>query len=528
MIKSARRALGKLATACAAAGAVYAVLLGILLTPKAQRFALYANAFHTLRWRDVHDGAAHGFAPSQVTPFNLSTPDGETLYAWHILPLDQYTRHESAILNDDRRRDGPVDDFTATTAYKLLTASAAPPARVVVSFHGNAGHIAQGWRPAANRLIAAMPNTHVFTIDYRGFGHSTGTPTEAGLIVDGVALVDYIMQATNVPPERIVILGQSLGTAVSAAVALHFADRRNVMLPSSLHELPLSRTSNQSKHPTTFAGVVLAAPFSSIPALLLTYRVGGFLPLLMPLRLFPFLSEMLMAKVVDTWQTADRLREYYHAVGSASKPNDSAHTIGSVQIIHAFNDADIPFRQSEMIYRRIFGKQDAADALEPEELTAGNGATALFDVKKEGFPRMRFDFVEYGGHNRILTYSPPPASDITAITQKSNVHDAIDHLPHHAIDRQKPRGKAVLDFAKVLFGNVAVSTAAEEREQDEKSVGVNGGFGEGFACTSLARAYNLLLEHGEDGNAQDLKNIALERFLAEHFQQQVDLVAMGG
>lgn len=36
-MKSATQAVGKLATACAAAGAVYAVVLGILLTPRAQR-----------------------------------------------------------------------------------------------------------------------------------------------------------------------------------------------------------------------------------------------------------------------------------------------------------------------------------------------------------------------------------------------------------------------------------------------------------------------------------------------------------
>ena len=54
---------------------------------------------------------------------------------------------------------------------------------------------------------------------YRGFGHSTGSPTEAGLIIDGVTLVSWIISVTNIPRERIVILGQSLGTAVSAAVA---------------------------------------------------------------------------------------------------------------------------------------------------------------------------------------------------------------------------------------------------------------------------------------------------------------------
>lgn len=89
-------------------------------------------------------------------------------------------------------------------------------------------------------------------------------------------------------------------------------------------------------------------------------------------------------------------------------------------------------------------------------------------------------------------------------------------------------GKAVLEFAKTLFGNIAVSTAVEERQHDEKMVGMNGGFGEGYACTSLARAYSLLIEHGEDLNAQDLKNIALERFLADDFQYQVERVRCGG
>lgn len=56
--------------------------------------------------------------------------------------------------------------------------------------------------------MAAKPNTHILTIDYRGFGHSTGSPTEAGLILDGVTLVDWVMKVAGIPPERIVILGR--------------------------------------------------------------------------------------------------------------------------------------------------------------------------------------------------------------------------------------------------------------------------------------------------------------------------------
>ena len=145
----------------------------------------YANSFNTLFWRDVHDGTPYGFAPNQVTAFHLTTPDGETLYAWHILPLDQYTRHEAAIRSESRPHDGPVPDFTKTKAFELLTSDHGTPAKVVVSctyaftsklqlaqtdcvppVHGNAGHVAQGWRPAANRLLASQSNTHIFTIEY--------------------------------------------------------------------------------------------------------------------------------------------------------------------------------------------------------------------------------------------------------------------------------------------------------------------------------------------------------------------------
>lgn len=61
--------------------------------------------------------------------------------------------------------------------------------------------------------MTAKPNTHVLTIDYRGFGHSTGSPTEAGLIVDGVSLVDWVMTVAGIPAERIVILGTLLSKA---------------------------------------------------------------------------------------------------------------------------------------------------------------------------------------------------------------------------------------------------------------------------------------------------------------------------
>lgn len=95
--------------------------------------ALYANSFNTLWWDNLNDGEAFGFAEHQVTPFNLRTPDGENLYAWHILPTDVYARNEKQILEEERPSDRPIDDFTTTVPFRLLTSNDASPARVLVS-----------------------------------------------------------------------------------------------------------------------------------------------------------------------------------------------------------------------------------------------------------------------------------------------------------------------------------------------------------------------------------------------------------
>ncbi|KAL8996916.1 MAG: hypothetical protein Q9169_003675 [Polycauliona sp. 2 TL-2023] len=119
--------------------------------------------------------------------------------------------------------------------------------------HGNAGTVAQGWRTDTYRSLssAAPDRIHVLAVDYRGFGLSTGTPDEQGLITDGIATVQWAMDVAKIPPERIALVGQSLGTAVAAAVAEHFVRMSGLEFP----------------------GVVLIAAFSDMPTLLLTYSI---------------------------------------------------------------------------------------------------------------------------------------------------------------------------------------------------------------------------------------------------------------
>lgn len=57
------------------------------------------------------------------------TPDNETLYGWHLLPLHLCRQHEEDLMNHPP--NGPASDYTDTIAYKLLAGD--PNARVVVS-----------------------------------------------------------------------------------------------------------------------------------------------------------------------------------------------------------------------------------------------------------------------------------------------------------------------------------------------------------------------------------------------------------
>ncbi|KAK5172088.1 uncharacterized protein LTR77_003726 [Saxophila tyrrhenica] len=383
-------AIGKAAIALAALVGVYGLILGALMTPRLQRFALYANKINTLFYHDINNPEEFGFCENQVQPFNISTPDREVLHAWHVLPIDVYTRHEKNL------KLPPGDEDSATPLDLLIND---PQARVVVSYpilevHGNAGHVAQGWRTDTIRQLTTLPHTHVITVDYRGFGHSTGSPTEAGLITDGVALVNWVLHVAYIPPEQIVLMGQSLGTAVASAVGLEFLDPKNALHPGRLggaDEASLLASRDLIDRSTVFAGIVLVAPFANLPSLMLTYRMGGLIPLLLPLRPFPALAKMLTDNMVDKWPTEDRLRAYYDAL--ISRPElltaPEGYSMGSLQIIHGFNDMDITYRQTEMICRNVLG--------EGEKCINGSSGEAVYSVSGEGRPGLRFEIFGYGG-----------------------------------------------------------------------------------------------------------------------------------
>jgi hypothetical protein len=113
-------------------------------------------------------------------PVTLATADGERLDAWFV----------------------PAPQSTAA----------------VLILHGNAGNMSQRMDTIAmfHRL-----GYGVLIFDYRGYGRSTGRPSEEGLYRDAVAAWDHLTRERGIAPGEIVVFGESLGGAVAAWLAAH-------------------------------------------------------------------------------------------------------------------------------------------------------------------------------------------------------------------------------------------------------------------------------------------------------------------
>jgi pimeloyl-ACP methyl ester carboxylesterase len=131
----------------------------------------------------------------------------------------------------------PVEEVFLETQDDVRLHSFYVPApgatRALLYLHGNAGN-------ASHRLplavLLARTGTNVWLLDYRGYGRSEGSPSEAGLYEDARAALAHLVDARGFDPRRVVLFGSSLG----GAVALHVAQDRElggVILESTFDRL---------------------------------------------------------------------------------------------------------------------------------------------------------------------------------------------------------------------------------------------------------------------------------------------------
>jgi fermentation-respiration switch protein FrsA (DUF1100 family) len=124
-------------------------------------------------------------------------------------------------LGDWNPSDLPYEDayFLAGDGTRLHGWFTSPPQprEVVLFCHGNAGNVTSlAW---VLDLYRERLNCAVLVFDYRGFGKSEGTPTEAGILQDARAARQWLAQRTGVEENAIVLVGRSLGGGVAVDLA---------------------------------------------------------------------------------------------------------------------------------------------------------------------------------------------------------------------------------------------------------------------------------------------------------------------
>jgi fermentation-respiration switch protein FrsA (DUF1100 family) len=183
--------------------ATYAALLGLLFVK--QRDLMYP--------RNPARAETAGVDLPALEEVSLTASDGERLVAWVVPP-----------------REGKP---------------------VLLFFHGNAGNFGRSWRQARFRALTE-DGTGLFAVNYRGYGGSTGAPSEAGLHLDARAA--YGAAVERFGAGRLIGYGESLGTGVVLKLAA---------------EAPLAAVILEAPYLSTAAVAQGVYPFVPVGALML-------------------------------------------------------------------------------------------------------------------------------------------------------------------------------------------------------------------------------------------------------------------
>ena len=345
------------------AAAGWLACVGMCASVTIQRHLCYLHKL-PIWWRQrLHVPESFGFLHNQVLPMHIPTSDGDKLYAWLVSPLALYAQHEKDFLCQTTRYQDDSD-----IAIKLLND---PKSQLVIYLHGNAGTVGQTRRTDAYRMITSgsSEQTHVLAFDYRGFGYSTGHPTEAALIDDALSVIKWARTVGKVSTDRIVILAQSLGTGVATG-ALH----------AIIKETPTIK----------FAGLCLCATFPDAATVFFSYRLGGIVPLLYPLRLLPSLQTWLSARIRDKWLSRQRLGDIVR-VGMDFR----------LVFIAATCDEVIPWKNTQELFHAVVAEatETGNDADEIDEITQITDLEEGGETQewKAGQKCIRKVIVKYGG-----------------------------------------------------------------------------------------------------------------------------------
>ncbi len=172
-----------------------------------------------------------------------------------------------------------------------LWRSAEDCSAAIIYFGGNAEAVALS-HASYRRLF---PNHTIYLLEYRGYGRSTGSPTEAGLLEDALAVADHVLEQHS----DVVVIGRSLGSGLAVQVAASRPVRQLVLITPYDSLLSVA----QSIFPWLPVGWLLKdqyraidiAPQVAVPTLILAAERDTVIP--------PHHAERLAGALPSVWRT---------------------------------------------------------------------------------------------------------------------------------------------------------------------------------------------------------------------------------
>lgn len=127
--------------------------------------------------------------------------------------------------------------------------------KLLIYYGGNAEEVSLSIDDLVN-----IENCTILALNYRGYGKSEGSPSQNALFEDAIQVFDKITAKLNIPPERVILSGRSLGTGV----AVHVACRRDVS--KVILTTPFDSIRNIAKKmlPIFPVGLLIRHPFDSV------------------------------------------------------------------------------------------------------------------------------------------------------------------------------------------------------------------------------------------------------------------------
>ncbi|XP_042724586.1 protein ABHD12B [Lagopus leucura] len=146
----------------------------------------------------------------------LPTEPGVTVGIWHTVPGSSGTEAQG----QEQRW------------FEEALADAHP---IIIYLHGNGGTRAASHRIQFMKLMGAA-GFHILALDYRGYGDSSGHPSESGFTTDVLALYDWAKARSG--NSSIIFWGHSLGTGIATNAARKLQEERGVQVDAVVLESP--------------------------------------------------------------------------------------------------------------------------------------------------------------------------------------------------------------------------------------------------------------------------------------------------